>query len=427
MGAQITWLILSLGSSTWLKRLKIASMPQIAIDTAAADGGLAKCLTDAKLHPDVIDAVRRVGAEDLSDFVRAVPKEKYETELKSVFLVQARDDKNEAVYDANAIQLARLRAAWEAGLRAIERSAAAPAESEKVDSPLEDGTKDQLDAAWETSYPNIRFDEYLTGADSLVGRTYREFRRKTHSLLAATRVKALAWDRRPNDIAREQISKSVTLEHEVQQEMTVNTVMQYYWMLRILAHVWAYVGNYTVKSTRDAGKDVLYASLGQCLQYADEALRRTMEFAPPGNQLAWLRNGDELTRGKAILLARAGMPFGEALASAVVECKVEWNLQGTFGSSSSFGLERRERSRSPRQRRGRDPAQREVSQTSPKQKYATTMAGGVLLCPDYPLGKCSKKEEQCPKKRKHLCDIVKPDGGACGQRHQRGGCPHRQK
>ncbi len=56
------------------------------------------------------------------------------------------------------------------------------------------------------------------------------------------------------------------------------------------------------------------------------------EFVPAGQRLQWLRHRDEMTRGKAIILARNGMPFGEALKAAV------WRLSITSGMFN-YGME----------------------------------------------------------------------------------------
>ncbi len=145
-----------------------------------------------------------------------------------------------------------------------------------------------------------------------------------------------------------------------------------------------------------------------------------MECAPAGQQLQWLRHRDEMTRGKAIVLARSGMPFGEARKAAMHVCKVEWCLADGF-SARRNREHSRERSRTPR----RESRRTEDGGSSQKQQrqFATTMAGGILLCPDYPIGKC-KSEKQCLLKQRHACDVVKPEGGACGCNHIRTKCLH---
>ncbi len=105
-------------------------------------------------------------------------------------------------YKDNPIQLSRLRAAWVAASRALTRTQSPTERVDNVEEPLGDGTKEELDKALEASHPNIQFDEHVTGADSVTARNYREFRRKTNSVQSMMRVKALAWDRRPNATTR---------------------------------------------------------------------------------------------------------------------------------------------------------------------------------------------------------------------------------
>ena len=99
-------------------------------------------------------------------------------------------------------------------------------------------------------------------------------------------------------------------------------MFEYYWGLRILAHAWAYAGNYKVQSTARAGTQVLFISLSQSMKYSDNALRLAMETGNAQSS-TWLREHDEATRGRTVILARGGIPFGEALDQAWAEAKVE--------------------------------------------------------------------------------------------------------
>ena len=138
----------------------------------------------------------------------------YETEVKTIFLDVAVDEKDATTYKDNRVQLSRLRAAWLAAHKAISRKEATANEArrEDLDDALEKQCQDDLKVAWKASYPNIRFDEFLTGADSLVGRQFREFRRQCHTLLCMEKVRALAWDRKPRTMKRQEIAAGITLE-----------------------------------------------------------------------------------------------------------------------------------------------------------------------------------------------------------------------
>ena len=70
-------------------------------------------------------------------------------------------------------------------------------------------------------------------------------------------------------------------------EVTVSSILDYYWGLRILANANARAGNYSVKS-KAAPVEVTMAPLSVNMDYADFALRATVDSglhasgAPPG-------------------------------------------------------------------------------------------------------------------------------------------------
>ncbi len=82
---------------------------------------------------------------------------------------------------------------------------------------------------------------------------------------------------------------------------TTRTVTDYYFSLRVLAHAWAWAGNYNVSYE---GNTILMCELSVALGYADKALKETMEFGR--GSLTWLQRNDLLTRGKMATLVRRG-------------------------------------------------------------------------------------------------------------------------
>jgi hypothetical protein len=145
------------------------------------------------------------------------------------------------------------------------------------------------------------------------------------------------------------------------------------------------------------------------MRYADSALRLAMETGNAHNS-TWLREHDEATRGRTVILARGGIPFGEALDQAWAEAKVEWS----FKNSLTIG-KRPVRSRS-RSQRGSRPK----NDNQQRKKVGSTLPGGIAICSDYNNGRCVKDANKCPKKRKHVCDVVdEGTGKVCGLRHTR--------
>ncbi len=388
-------------------------MPALIIDTAAKDGGLRKCLTDARVSAEVIAHITdTVGAEDLTDFVRACIHAAYETEVQTVFFDGVAQHKD------NPIQLSRLSAAWLAAYKSQQRQQAMnPDATQNIEEPLGTTHKEEFATAWNVHYAKISFNEYLTGADGLTARQFREFRGKCHTVLSMSKVKALAWDRRPNETKRERVGEMV-IEMNQPTQYTIRTVFEYYWALRIIAHTWAYCGNFEVESAVTPSKKVLYVSLGDALSYADECLRLTMEHGPIKGQLEWLRDRDEATRGKVVILARAGKPFGESLQEAMNALKVEWCL-----SQGRATQEQHRRSRTPRREHRSDPNTPRSTEKDSREKIGSTLPGGISICPDWATGGCTAKEKDCPRKRKHCCNRVLPSTGKpCGGIHRRADC-----
>ena len=59
--------------------------------------------------------------------------------------------------------------------------------------------------------------------------------------------------------------------------MSLRNVTEYYFALRVLAHAWAWAGNFLC-SPQPQGEKVLFMDLSSALHYCDRALRDTMEF-----------------------------------------------------------------------------------------------------------------------------------------------------
>ena len=165
------------------------------VDTNAADGRLMAILTESKVAENLKETMLNVvGCASLEDFPGTVTEKNWEVELQTVFL----DKCTEATIKGNPLQLARSRQAYRIGVAARQRSTAVASKSEAdIGKPLEATDTLELRKLWQQRYPHVSYDEYLTPADNVVARVYREFRRKCHSLMPITRVRSLAFDRRP--------------------------------------------------------------------------------------------------------------------------------------------------------------------------------------------------------------------------------------
>ena len=404
------------------------------VDTTVADGGLAAILAEAKVSQELIDTIGAagIGCISLDDVLDCVTKEKWETELKSVFLDKCSDDATKA----STLQLARLRQAYKMGVAARNRSdnVGAGAETD-VEKPLDAADALALRQNWKQTYQHVEYDEFLTPADNVVARIYREFRRKSHTLLPVTRVRSLAFDRRPVQRARREIADGVVIETDARKEIAVRDLNEYVWGLKILAVCWTLCGNYKTKSSRgDKKADILYCTHTEAFGYADRVLRKAMQHAPARSALEWIRDRDESTRATAVMKARSEIPWGEALVDAWAEHRLEWNSSG--GRTAERELDEEDNfesaaSRRVKPRKGSAAEERaatpkgKVSERAeserPKQLYASTLPGGKHVCKAWVNGMCTKKESDCPNKRVHACDIILPSGKVCGGNHRRAG------
>jgi hypothetical protein len=152
-------------------------------------------------------------------------------------------------------------------------------------------------------------------------------------------------------------------------------------------------------------------------------LRRTSNPRTDGssNGLAWMQDRDELTRGRILMLAREGVPVGEAIEAAIQDTKVEWamsnsttrGIEGQQKRKSSSGSERDEQP--PRQNKRQKQQERNSQEQSKKVSTATCLPGGKALYKKRNDDRgCTKREQDCPDKRAHKCDAL-VNGKACGK------------
>ena len=137
----------------------------------------------------------------------------------------------------NRLALSRFKSAYEAGASAIKqaRDVASKIDADKdLDEPLGEVQMSQLMADWKKSY-DLDMDPQREPADTLRGRVYREFKRKSMTVLEMRKVKtvvsacvpsttevAVLSDSLALQLKREQVSpiKDVVLKHAVNPTLT---------------------------------------------------------------------------------------------------------------------------------------------------------------------------------------------------------------
>ena len=213
-------------------------------------------------------------------------------------------------------------------------------------------------------------------------------------------------------------------------------IIEYYICLRLLVQAYAYAGSHEVASQANAQVNVVFAPLSPNLQYADECLRIASGWrvsAPAALQA--LRDKDQMTRATMCQLMRQGLSQGEALGGALVEHAVEWKTPpfgrphrgeellaitddtsgGGPGGGGSPGGEKRARKGKGK---GKD------KDTKRPKIFTAQQHGGRNICKAYNDVRGCGDERRCPAKGAHVCDVIMPNGKACGSKsHNRSSHP----
>ena len=142
-----------------------------------------------------------------------------------------------------------------------------------------------LQEVWGTKYPEMQPQARLMGSDTLVSRTYREWRQRIATVVPCNKIRSQITQVEPKKETKTQLDHRVYLGTLVDNDTQIRTVVDYYFALRVLANVWGYVGSYTVEHK---GEKVLMMPLGAALDYADNTLAWTMDVGGGGSRQARL-------------------------------------------------------------------------------------------------------------------------------------------
>ena len=280
----------------------------LAVVFDGPDGGLATLLADARVPAPAIAWITGEGPHDLgcdhmSDFLSSFGAGTFESEIEDrLKAAQVPDIKDNARMLNQSV--ARLRHAFRSATAAAAPAPpAAPPPPQTIpvapdmDSPLSDTDKGNLVEAWTKRY-GVAVQSRLMGCDSLVCRTYREWKAGTPTVADLSRIRNQSAMLKPTQERRERLTADVSIVHHIDDTCnSLDTTYQYYVNLRILVNVWAFVGNYEVPSTQRPESKILMMDLEAALNYADNALDHAQESGHHGAaQLAWLRANDTGTR-----------------------------------------------------------------------------------------------------------------------------------
>ena len=222
--------------------------------------------------------------------------------------------------------------------KALDFRAAEAKQPEAVDETLPESTMQQLHKDFAAKY-GVVLDAFLEPSDALRSRVYREFRKRTMTVVSVAKVRSILHQSAPKQQASVRLGAGVQLEFAADDHRVVRTVVEYYFSLRTLAYAWR-----------------VFMPLATAMSYADQALQFTMEFAQ--GSLIWLERNDINTRSKMASLIRRGQTGASALEEALRQTHIDWRAPGLQPALPEAGASPKRRLPESDQPQERGPPQR---------------------------------------------------------------------
>ena len=403
---------------------------------------LTALLKKVKLDESVITFMEvSLDMSSISDFVDYVSHTAYHAELQTEVLDHLpKDGDNDHPMKKSKITLARLRTAWQEGATMMERKKKRKVDGvqDDLDEPIDDVIRTDLMTAFHAKH-GISPTMFLMPSDHLLGRIHREFENNNMSVLPIKKAISLYLASQPKEPQQITLGGGVSVKIGNSEAPPVRKVVRYYFGLRVLANAKAIAGTHQVASKTSPGTRVAFAPLGVNVDYADHWLRRASQWdLSESVVLEWAQQKDEDTRSKEIELVRGGWPQGEALERALALTEVSWTI-GPANKPAVATDEQAERatpfiapSRAPKPERGGGIAGKDGEKKGTRNakggivKTVSQLPGGQVICKKYNDPRtCTARERDCPERRRHVCDVRRPNGEACGSTtHGRlGNCP----
>ena len=210
--------------------------------------------TQSRLSDPLIKYLTDLGVESLSDFVNLVDAKSAEEQLATIVLDQSPEK-------GKAIQLSRLRSAWQEGQLLLQQGRKRRLEgiSEDPDEPLDETTSESLQTNWQRMYGH-RPDICLMPSDVLLGKVYREFQRGAPTLIPIRRVTSLFKASQPVQKTEVALGSGLKLQTTMEPG-PVRDIVSYYLLLRVLANAYALAGSHKVASVLNPSTQVTFTPL----------------------------------------------------------------------------------------------------------------------------------------------------------------------
>ena len=284
-----------------------------------------------------------------------------------------------------------------------------------MEGPLPPADAKNLHDSWHTSY-NIQVQPWLMGGDTIVNRTYREWKNRVPTTPDLGKVRSQVHSVQEKKEERTALSATHFLGFISEPDTPIHNVVDYYFTLRCLTNTWAYVGNW------DHTEKIKFMDQTTAMNYADDTLKWTMDSGVPNaEKVEWYRVRDIATRTKMMELMRQPphLPAHAALAQALDFMRNEWRPARVVDHPARGRGRSRSHSRANRngQRQGKGGGKAN-SDREKEGDTSNTLRGGGVLCGAYNKDRC-KTEQRCPKRQIHLCNHRVNGGRPCGKAHIR--------
>ena len=370
------------------------------IDILSDDRGLRACMDGANVAPEWREALMRAHSiATLDDFVYLVTATEWEASIRD--LVQGAGS---PVKD-NRIALARFKSAWEAGAAALKQAMNAAPSAQDPDALLPETTLQTLQRDFDKRY-NYRVEPFLDPNDALRSRVYREFKKKSMSIIDIKKIKSVLAQAVPKSHEAVALAGGLKLEFDTEASASVKSVVEYFFQLKILAMAWAWSGNFITKSKDN--RDVLMIDLTTAMAYPDVALHDAMMYGK--GSVLWISRNDTATRGRMATLIRQGWAAGEALNEALRLTHLEWRSPALHGVVEEPEPQAKKRAALPHEELEVVPKR----QRQLKSDTFTTVSmakGGRKICKAWNDGRGCAAGHKC--ENLHCCDVKTPSGKAC--------------
>ena len=417
---------------------------RMAIDTSAADHGLAAIFRHVRLDDDLSVLInlltnptgptRWQTTEDFYHFISSESPDLSFERILNNFEGFAEPTAGQANHRRERA-LGKLRQAYRTAARLCAALDELPADQgEDLEAPLAPGTVQDLKVKWESRYHLKVRKEY-----NPCPRNVAQYFRMCKNPQSWTFVDL---DKHTPTDGKKLISGPQLLGIQCQ-----------YDQMRIMAYAVSKGGNFTMNCSV-LGPGTIMAPLDVNLNYADDALHRALRMKNP----QWMLERDRETRTLMIVYIQEGMSQGEALRRAWKDSNFEWKdatMEKDIGKSVPSRNPGAARDRSPLQRRKRKASRSPSSSTpprrkrknkdkkrkddppkkkkgkkkeakDPKHKFVTTRKGdGSKVCVNWEKGNCSKGSD-CPDLH-GWCNRKLKSGGVCGENHPGAKCTNEDR